>query len=135
MLFTATEQAAQGQFDGFVDMLDMLMLVMLLGCGAYALYTAIRLRRSYMLFPNKFLYPGDCAPEDCLDEGGFIDYMLPRLTALGISMLVMGIAYAVALYLLDGASNTIVDIASIFLPCGAFVWYIILQRKAAKLFW
>lgn len=140
LLLTAEEtvsEAAEGgtaDFSGMSNMLETLLIVMVIGCGIYALYTAIRLRRTYMLFPNKFLYPGNCAPDDCADEDGFIDFILPRMTILGIAMLVIGALLAANHYLLI-ASGLLIDLATVIIPFGWFVWYIIVQRKAAKLFW
>lgn len=133
---TVTEAAQENTADlsGMSGLLDTLLIVMVIGCGIYALYTAIRLRRTYMLFPNKFLYPGNCGPDDCVDEDGFIDYILPRMTILGIAMLVIGALLVVNVYVLK-VSGLWVDLATIIVPFGCFVWYIIVQRKAAKLFW
>ena len=139
-LTTAATEAAEaaqetaGTFDGMIDMLDIFMLVMLLGFGLYGIYSAIRLWKEQMLFPNKFLYPGDCKPEECADEGGFIDYIIPRLSVLSVALLIMGIALGLNSYVFKFQSMWI-DIATMVLPVGALVWYIICQRKAAKLFW
>ena len=131
MIFTANTQG----FDSMVLGLDMLLLVMLLGSGIYGLYSAIRLRRTFLLFPNKFLYPGDCPPENCIDEGGFIDFIVPRLTILSIALLLMGVVYGVWFLFFQHIQHWVIDVASMVLPVSAFVWYVIVQRKAAKLFW
>ena len=130
-----TQTAPQGgSLDSMVTMLDALLWIMLLGYGAYALYTAIRLRRTYMLFQNKFLYPGNCSMETCLDEDGFIDYILPRITIWGVVMVIFGILLVINTYILK-FSGLWVDIASIVLPVSSVMWYMIIQRKAAKLYW
>lgn len=140
LLLTAQEtvsEASEGDtadFSGMSNMLEVLLVVMVIGCGIYALYTAIRLRRTYMLFPNKFLYPGNCSPDDCADEDGFIDFILPRMTILGVAMLVIGALLAVNQYL-RLASGLLIDLVTVIVPFGCFVWYILVQRKAAKLFW
>jgi|GEM_PF-569511 len=131
----ATQQTTQGSsLDSMVSMLDILLWVMLLGYGAYALYTAIRLRRTYMLFANKFLYPGNCSMDTCLDEDGFIDYILPRITAWGCFMVLFGILFMVNTYVIK-LSGLWVDLAAILLPVGSVIWYMFIQRKAAKLYW
>lgn len=114
--------------------LTLLLLVMLFGCGIYALYTYIRLRRTCMLFPNKFLYPGGCTAETCVDTDGFMDFIEPRLLLLGIVMLLLGIAYFVYSFALQG-DYLWGDIVAIFVPAGVLVWYMLVQRKASKLFW
>ncbi len=140
LFLTAATEAAQtaeestGSTAGMTDMLDLFLLAMLVGFGIYAIYTAIRLRREFLLFPNKILYPGDCKPEECLDEGGFIDYILPRCAILGAALLLMGIGLGLNSYVFH-LSSIWLNIATIVLPLGVFVWYILAQRKAAKLFW
>lgn len=130
----AVEDSSTGDMSGLSEMLDVLLVVMVFGCGIYALYTAIRLRRTFLLFPNKFLYPGTCSHDDCADEDGFIDYILPRITILGIAMMVIGALLVLNTYVF-GASGLWVELATIFVPFGCFLWYMFVQRKAAKLFW
>ncbi len=132
ILTEATSQS--GSLDSMVGMLDALLWAMLLGYGGYALYTAIRLRRTFMLFPNKFLYPGNCSMEECVDEDGFIDFILPRITLWGLIMVALGILFILNTYVL-GIKGLWVDILTILLPVGSVIWYMIIQRKASKLYW
>lgn len=125
---------ATNTFVGMESLFSLLMLALLFGCGIYGLYTVIKLRRTFMLFPNKFLYPGNCKPEECLDEDGFIDYILPRLTILSVAMLILGVGMIVNTYVTKIVSIWI-DLAMIVLPFGTFFWYILIQRKAAKDYW
>lgn len=129
-----TAQETTGGLDGMIGMMDMIIVVMLFGVGLYALYSAIRLYKEQMLFPNKILYPGDCKPEDCTDEGGFIDYIIPRVIAVGVIFLLMGIGMVLVLYVFK--LDTIwINLASMVLPVAVLVWLVVWQRKAAKLFW
>lgn len=137
IFLTETTQAAEeaaGSMDGMVDMLDTLMFVMLVGFGLYALYSAFRLHKEQMLLPNKILYPGDCKPEDCVDEGEFIDFILPRAVILGACLLVMGIVLGLNMFLFKLEALWI-DIAMMVVPIAVFAWYILAQRKAAKRYW
>ena len=136
IFLTETQSAGglQGAMMGMVDAMDILMLVLLIGFGAYALYTALRLNREQMLFANKILYPGECKPEDCADEGGFIDFIIPRAIILGSALLLMGILLGLNIFLFK-LDAMWVDIVMMVLPIGVFSWYIVSQRKAAKLFW
>ena len=132
---TATEEGANtGFFSDMGGMLTIILLIMLIGSGVYALYTYIRLHRTCMLFPNKFLYPGGCTADKCVDEDGFIDYIEPRLLLLGIAMLLCGIVYG-AYSLVLKRSYLWADILTVMIPAGVFVWYMVVQRKAAKNFW
>ncbi len=142
-LLTVFEEAATGATEAengaatlndMGGMLSIILLIMLVGSGVYALYTYIRLHRTCALFPNKFLYPGNCTPDKCVDVDGFIDYIEPRLLVLGVAMLLCGIAYGLYSMLLKG-SIIWVDIATIVIPAGIFVWYMVVQRKASKEYW
>ena len=133
MFLTATEQ--QDSLGGMANMLDMLLLVMLILVAAYGLYTVIRLKKEYLLFPNKFLYPSGCTPETCLDQWGYIDFIIPRLTILSVACLVMGVAYGIKVFLFPEVNNLVIELATIFLPFGTLLWYAIVQNKASKTFW
>ncbi len=129
----AAESTAANPMD-MVQMLDVLMVVMLLGCGVYALYSALKLKKLCYLFPNGLLYPGNCKPEDCTDAPSFILYIVPRAVLLGIGMIIIG-----GLFLLNMLVFKIdalwVNLLSIVLPLALFAWYVVAQRKAGKRFW
>ncbi len=131
---TEAQSDLSGGMDSMVDMLDMLMLIMLLGFGIYAIYSAIRLYKEQLLFPSKVLYPGNCPPEDCVLEGEFIDFMVPRALTFGIALFLMGVAMGLNMYVFE-INALWVDLCSIVLPVGAIIVYVVMQRKAAKLFW
>ena len=132
----ATEAAAQqgNPLTGMVDMLDTLMLIMLFGFGIYGLYSAIRLRKEQMLFPNKFLYPGNCDPAACLDPGEFIDYIIPRALILGVALILLGGLFALNAFVLH-IDSWLIDLGMIVMPVAVIVWYCVVQRKAAKNYW
>lgn len=129
-----TTQQAAASGDEMGNMLSLLLLVMMLGCAIYCIYTFIRLRKECYLFPNKFLYPGNCKPEECVDVGGFIDYILPRILLFGVALFLCGVAYGM-LDLVWKVNHIAVNIGSMVVPLALFGWYIYAQRKAAKLFW
>ncbi len=132
LFFTQTQSNALGDMS---KTLDLVLLFMLLFVGVYGLYTVIRLRSTYMLFPNRFLYPNGCTPETCNDEDAFIDFILPRLTILSVSCLIMGIGYGLLIYVFPEAQSTFTDILTMILPVGVLFWYAMLQRKVYKNFW
>lgn len=127
-------QQQKNVFGSLSSMLDTILLVMLFALGVYGIYTVIRLRREMVLFPNKFLYPGNCDPDSCLDPTEFIFFILPRVTALSVGMLVLGILFALNSHLFH-LDHIAIDIATIVLPVAVMVWYAIVQNKAAKRFW
>jgi len=130
MFLTASDNVG-----GIANMLPLLLLAMLLVSAVYGLYTVIRLRRTLMLFPNKFLYPANCTPENCVDENGFINFILPRLTILSVSSLLLSLAFGAWIFLLPQLQHWSLDLAVLLLPCGVFFWYMFVQNKAAKEFW
>lgn len=135
-LTEATEAATQqgGTLDGMVDMLDSLMLIMLFGFGIYGLYSAIRLRKEQLLFPNKFLYPGNCDPAACLDPGEFIDFIIPRALILSVALILLGGLLALNSFVLH-IDSWLIDLGMIVMPVAVIVWYCFVQRKAAKNYW
>lgn len=130
----AAEGTAGNGLTSMANMLDTLLVVMMIGCAIYAIYTVIRLKREYMLFDNKLLYPGNCPYLECKDPQGFIDFIWLRLLILGIALLVFGGLIALNRFV-ELMNPTLFGILTIFMPLAVFVWYIIVQRKAAKRFW
>ena len=121
--------AAQG-----FNMIDILISFMFFACAIYGLYTAIRVRVTYMLFPNKFLFPGNCSPEDCLDEDGFIDYIIPRLAIWSVLMLLVSVAYTLNNFVFH-YGGLAVEIATVIIPILVIGWLMVIQRSSAKRFW
>lgn len=130
MILTASENVG-----GIANMLPLILLAMLLISAVYGLYTVIRLRRTLMLFPNKFLYPANCTHENCVDEDGFIDFILPRLTFLSVACLLLSVAFGAWVLVFPQIQHWVLDLATLILPCGVFFWYMFVQKKAAKEFW
>lgn len=109
---------------------------MLLWAGIYAIYSAIKLKKLYYLFDNRYLYPGNCEPKNCKDQYGFIDYIFPRILTLGIVCLLMGIVYALTRFTgLFTIPDWLVEYVCPGIGVLAFAWYVVVQKKAAKRFW
>ena len=87
------------------------------------------------LVDNKFIYPGNCKPADCLDALGFIDYIFPRCVIFSVVMLVLAVVYTLLSYVVKLSGMVYFDLAMIVLPVLAFVWFMYVQRKAAREFW
>lgn len=118
------------------NLMSYLLIAIMLGVGVYGLYTVIRLWHLKYLFPNKFIYPANCKPEDCTDAPGFIRFIAPRLAVLSVLFLVGGI-----LLLLIGPLKLLSVPAwvELFLIPGVgmalFVWYIWVQSRVFRRFW
>ncbi len=132
-IFTAEQQT--DMLGNMTNALDMVLLLILVFVGVYGLYTVIRLKKECMLFPNKFLYPTGCTPENCLDEGGYIDYIIPRLTIMSVVCLILAAAYGVRIYVFPDVNHILIEVATIVLPAGILFWYALIQNKVAKTFW
>lgn len=117
------------------DFLDVLMIVMIIGCGLYAIYTAIRVKREYMFFENKFLLPGNCKPEDCTDPEGFFDFIAPRMLFFGISLILCGILDAFVVYMVRGHGIGWMYWLQMVPVMAVLVWFVLFQKKASKEFW
>lgn len=117
------------------------MAAMLLWAGLSVLRAALRLRRSYELVPNRFLYPANCPPELCRDPAGFVAFICPRQLAFGGGCL--GLALLLTLQeltglfagLLAGLPGWLSNGAPLLLFVPLFVWYTVFINKAAKRFW
>ena len=118
------------------DMLHLLLLLTMGGTGAYALYSVIRLQIQQYLFPNRFLYPSNCKPEDCTDVDGYITFITPRLYIFAISCLLVAalmlLAWVLQLFALPSWMDTFV-LPLIGILC--FAYYIVIQNKVFKNFW
>ena len=112
-------------------------------CGAYCLFTAIKLRIVGHLFPNQLLIPGDSRPEDCIDEDAYISYIWIRLLIAGVVCLISGVialvenSWKIITDLLPGYPNAgrYIALVSVGVSIVAVVWVIVCWLKAKKLFW
>ena len=128
------------------QILSALTVFILMGFGGYAVYTGIQLKRKGYLFENRIIYPGNCKKEDCKDEYGFVAFMIPRLFVCGGVSLLLGIFTGMVFFreeLFPGEMGAFLDwipgwftlYVLPFLGIGIFIWYLLVQRKAAKRFW
>lgn len=112
-------------------------------CGAYCLFTAIKLRIVGHLFPNQLLIPGDSRPEDCIDEDAYISYIWIRLLIAGAVCLISGVialvenSWKIITDLLPGHPDAgrYIALVSVGVSIVAVVWVIACWLKAKKLFW
>lgn len=114
---------------------SLVIIAMLVGVGGFSVFTAIKLKVVGYLFPSKVLYPGNCNPSECTDEVGFMTYIFPRLLIFGVLCLLFGAALAVNQYAGLGIPEWIGLYAIPTAGVLAFVWYMVVQNKASKLFW
>ena len=66
------------------DLMDLFSLI----CGAYCLYTWLKLITGKKLFQNSLLMPKDKKPEECLNEEEYIAYIRPRIGIVAFAVLI-----------------------------------------------
>ena len=96
-----------------------------LGCGAYCLYTFLKLLTGRKLFKNALLIPKEREVEDCTDEEGYISYLLPRLGVLTFSVLIYGIVS-----LINDMLET--PFVPLLVLLGVLVWYSVGSVRANR---
>ena len=103
-----------------------------LGCGAYCLYTFLKLLTGRKLFKNALLIPKEREVEDCTDEEGYISYLLPRLGVLTFSVLIYGIVSLIN----DMLETPFLPYPWPFVPLlvllGVLVWYSVGSVRANR---
>lgn len=103
-----------------------------LGCGAYCLYTFLKLLTGRKLFKNALLIPKEREVEDCTDEEGYISYLLPRLGVLTFSVLIDGIVSLIN----DMQETPFLPYPWPFVPLlvllGVLVWYSVGSVRANR---
>lgn len=129
-----TVEQTPAQSTNFLEMMDLFILFMIVACGAYCVYTFIRLKRECMLFESKILYPGNCSYLECIDPDGFIDYIQYRILILGIFLLLCGGVSALDTYVIK-IQQLWLSLTLTLLPVAGLAWFAVIQRKAAKRFW
>ena len=119
------------------NILVLILAGMLAWLSVNVLTAAVRLNRTYELFPSRFIYPANRKPELCQDPGGFITFITPRLLAFGILGLLLCVFFVVNEFtgLLSFLPDWFSSGAALFLFIPLFVWYVIFINKADKRFW
>lgn len=104
-----------------------------IGCGAYILYTYIKLTAYGRLFPNSLLIPNGKTPKDCAHPEDYIRYVKPRMLVVGIIVLLLGIVS-----ILNGSMQFFGFMAAMIcngITLLAVIWYGVCAVKAFKLYW
>ena len=112
--------------------LDWLLLAAFLFYGVLCLFDVYRLGREDKLFNSMVLYPGNTRKEDCLDPKGFMAFMRPVLTVLGIGCTLVALLYFVKLRM---SLPKLVSVAHMVLAVATLAYGFWMFRRAAKRFW
>jgi len=117
--------------------------IIMLACGIYCLYTALKLRKWGKLFPSQLLIPKGSKPEDCIDEGAYVTYIGPRLLFVGILLTLVGaICLADSYFQLSATLFPQIKNLSFYIMEGStilalvlWIWYMVCWVKGRKMFW
>lgn len=132
---TEAAQQAGGSLGSMSNLLSFMLLVMLFGMFGYCVYSALKLKKTYLLFPNKILYAGNCRPEDCLDPYAYVEFIWPKVLLLGLGMLLCGVFCLLCLLVPAMKSSFLCDILLMVIPVTMLVLYLVAQNRGAKRFW
>lgn len=111
---------------------DVIVTVMLIGGGIYSIYSCIKLKKEQYLFENKILYPSNCAPDNCIDPEGFIQFIIPRMTFFGIMCIIFGIGTMASSLMDIGRAATIVQTVAVVV---VFVYIMVINNRSSKIYW
>ena len=105
--------------------------VFALGCGAYILYTWLRLAVTRTLFQNAILVPKEKRVQDCLDEEGYIAAIrLPLAVSAVVSTL-----YGVFMVVNEHVVRLVPSgwsFAALVLVLGSLIWLAAAIRRAVQ---
>ena len=119
---------------GTSGLISLVYLVVILFFGCYGLYGVIRLKKEQYLIPHRLMYPNYHSGEDCADPVEYMDFILPRLTILSVSMLLSGLFIFFG-YFIDALRSLIMMLLLYIVPFVVFLWYSACLKKAAKKYW
>lgn len=114
-------------------MMDIMLVVMFIGCGLYGIYSYFMQRKETAVLANKMICPSNCEPKKCRQPKAFLQFILPRVLGFGIGLVVFG-----ALFILDhmyGNNSPWLTLVLMVLPILLLVWYVREQHRAVKRFW
>lgn len=115
----------------------LLLAALLVWVAVSILIAIIRINKTYVLTPNRFLYPANFKPEDCKDIAGLIAFLTPRFVIFCVLCLLLA-AFLLLMELttiFDWLPGWLHNASSLFFFLPLFVWYIVFINKAAKRFW
>jgi len=111
---------------------DLIVTVMLVGGGIYALYSCIKLKKEQYLFENRILYPSNCPPDECLDPEGFIQFIVPRMSFFGVMCIIFGIATIGSSLLQLGDLATGIQMVAV---AAVFIYIMVINNRSARIYW
>ena len=107
-----------------------LMDMVAIACGAYCLYTWLRLAITKKLFKNGLLMPKDKDVSDCDDAELYISYIFPHLTILTVATTLYS-AYVIAEMLLDVVLLPgLYSLIPLCVVMGGLIWYAVKSGRA-----
>ena len=118
---------------GFDPGMDLLMQILLILAGGYALYTCRNMDRWAKLPGSKFIYPYGCPTSTCEDPAALKKFLKPRLLVFGIWSLAAAAISLVVSYVFD--NNPIYAMILAAFVMADLVYYLVIISKASSKFW
>ena len=122
---------------GINSMLYIAVAGFLIWAGISILLAVKRINDTYVLSPNRLIYPANYKPELCKDPAGCIAFITPRIIIFAVAALLIS-----CLLILQGFTGFLTFLPdwlesriAILLFIPFFIWYVIFINKAAKAFW
>lgn len=122
---------------------DVVVNIITLGCGIYALYTWFKLLAG-KLFDNSLVMPRERTAAQCLDEETYVAYIRPRTLILGIATVISGGTGVVDSYtgIIRNWAQTqdwlgfLVEFGALILvPLAVIIWYGVCLVRAHRRYW
>ncbi len=115
-----------------MESMNLMLDLIGLGCGIYCMYTWLKLAIGRKLFKNSLLVPKEKEVTDCLDEPGYVAYMLPRVAVLAV----VTMCYGVLITINDNMKEPFLAYPWSFLPLvavlGVLIWYAVCNSHANR---
>ena len=99
------------------------------GYGIYFIYLSLSAKIKGEVFRVKELLPATCTMDKCKDPDAFTAYMIPRVLLFGVLLFLFGAASFLGLF------GSYMLIACIAFVVFLVVFYFVVLKRAAKLFW
>ena len=129
-----TAQNVADMVMGTGGLISVVYLIAILFFGCYGLYGVIRLKKEQYLIPHRLMYPNYHSGEDCEDPVEYMDFIMPRLMILSVTMLLSGLMLFVS-YFIPALRSIGFMLILYIVPLVVFLWYSRGLKKAAKKYW
>ena len=129
-----TEQNVADLVMGAGGFVSVIFVIVVLLFGSYGLYGVLRLKKEQYLIPHRLMYPNYHSEADCEDPVEYMDYIMPRLGTLSVTMLLSGLLVFLG-YFIEPLRSLSVMLLLYVVPFVVYLWYNGCLKRAAKKYW